>query len=300
MYLIFDMFFRGASAPTNFYLALCTAANVPSATSNTLSDLTEITAGNGYSAGGFQLSRNTTDFPTLNETDASDVVQLLIKTISWTASGGSIPASGNPARYIVLTTDEATVANRQILFAWDLGATYIATVGQVLTISALDIRSTLPSGFTNRGLKRLFDSYFRNQNTPTNFYLSLHSSAAGPGVTGTPTSSSNNLGDLYEVPAGAGYQSGGTIVNRNNTDFPTLTEDDVGNKGAIIQKTWRWVAQGATFPAAGTAARWSVLATDEAQRTSRDMVAFWDLVSDRFISSNGTIQLLAQEMRGLN
>lgn len=295
-YRIFDSFFRGAAAPTNFYVALVKSTNVPSQTTNVLSDLVELSNGSGYTSGGISLNRNSTDFPTLNETDASDIVEIIIKTISWTASGGNI----GPARYAVLTDDNGTVANREVLFWWDLGANYTASPGQVLTISALDIRTTLPVGFTNRGLKRLFDSYFRNTSTPTNFYLGLASGYAGPGVTGTPTSATNTWSDLYEIPVGDGYVIGGTIVARNATDWPTLTEDDVGFKAAIIAKDWRWVAQGGNFPAAGTAARWAILTDDNATRANRDVVSWWDLVADRVISTNGTLTLSALEMRALN
>ena len=57
--------FRGVSPPTNYYVALLTSASAPGVDTNTLSQLTEIAAGNGYTSGGYQLSRNSPDFDAL-------------------------------------------------------------------------------------------------------------------------------------------------------------------------------------------------------------------------------------------
>lgn len=100
----FDIVYRGATAPTSFKLALCTAATTPSEDINALSELTEIAAGAGYTAGGVTLNRNTTDFPTLTEDDANDKAILIIRDLAITASGGPIPLTGSGAAYAVLTT----------------------------------------------------------------------------------------------------------------------------------------------------------------------------------------------------
>src|SRR3989304_4018994 len=83
---------RGATRPTNFYLALVTSAVAPNQDINTLSQLTEITAGNGYTTGGYSLVPGATDFDVLTEDDTNDRGLLQIKDVVWTASGGSIPA----------------------------------------------------------------------------------------------------------------------------------------------------------------------------------------------------------------
>jgi hypothetical protein len=140
--LIMDDFFRNATEFTNYYVALVTSATAPTADINTLSELTQIATGNGYTDGGISLTRNGTDFDTLTENDANDRGELQIKDIVWTASGGSLPASGNGARYAVLTTDEGTVANRQILAFWDLSADRTVSVGQTLTLQNLELRFT--------------------------------------------------------------------------------------------------------------------------------------------------------------
>jgi hypothetical protein len=123
--------FRGATAPTNFYAAL--VATTPTADTNVMSDLTEMAAGNGYTSGGYQLSRNSTDFDVLTEDDANDKAFVQIKDIPWTASGGAIPASGSVPTYLVITDDNATVANREV---WCfLPVTVVSTPnGAILTV----------------------------------------------------------------------------------------------------------------------------------------------------------------------
>lgn len=138
--LINDYAFRGVALPTNYYIILFTAASAPTKDTNTVSELTQIAAGNGYTAGGFQLSKNTTDFDTNTEDDTNDWALLQIKDVTWTAAGGTIPASGSGARYVGLTTDEATVADRQIIFWWDLGADRSVASGQPFTLQDLAMR----------------------------------------------------------------------------------------------------------------------------------------------------------------
>lgn len=139
--LMFDAFFRGATPPTTFYLALVTSAAAPGPDTNTLSDLTEIAAGNGYTAGGTAVARNSTDFDTLTEDDATDMALLMVKNIVFTASGGVLPGSGAGARYAVLLTDEATVADRQVVDYWSLGSDRSVSDGQSLTIADLTTRA---------------------------------------------------------------------------------------------------------------------------------------------------------------
>lgn len=140
--LMFDGWFRGQNIPTKFYLALVTSAVAPTPDTNVFSELTEIAAGNGYTSGGQQVNRNTTDFDVLTEDDANDLVLIQLKDFSWTATGGNIPASGNGARYAVLLTDEATVANRQVVLWVDLVTDRSATVGNSILLQNLEARGT--------------------------------------------------------------------------------------------------------------------------------------------------------------
>ena len=135
---LLEAFFRsqwnGNSLPTNLYVVLLSAA--PDQDDNTMADLTEIT-GSGYTSGGFQLSRNTTDFDTLTEDDTNDKGKIYIKNVYWTASGGSIPTSGN-ATHAALTDDHATVANREVIAYWDITDSSVAD-GAILQLEDLEL-----------------------------------------------------------------------------------------------------------------------------------------------------------------
>lgn len=138
-YRLLEWSLRQENTPTNLYVALVTSATAPEADTNTLSQLTEIAAGNGYTSGGFQLTPNSTDFDVLTEDDSNDKGLIQIKDVTWTASGGAIPASGDGARYAVLTDDDGTVADREILAYWDLSSDRSVSDGQPLTLQNLEI-----------------------------------------------------------------------------------------------------------------------------------------------------------------
>ncbi len=141
-YMILASYLRGATPPTNFYVALCTSATAPTQDTNTLGELTEIAAGNGYTTGGYPLARNSTDFDVLTEDDAGDVAYIQCKDIVWTAVTGNLPASGNGARYAVITDDNATVSSRQVLAYFSLTSDRTVSVGQTLTLQNLELRLT--------------------------------------------------------------------------------------------------------------------------------------------------------------
>ena len=133
---------RGETPPTNLYVALVTSAVAPVADTNTFSQLTEIAAGNGYTSGGIQLSRNSTDFDVWTENDTDDRGELQIKDLVWTASGGNLPVSGNGARYAVLTDDNVTIGSREVYYYWDLSSDRTVSDGQSLTLQDSEIRIT--------------------------------------------------------------------------------------------------------------------------------------------------------------
>jgi hypothetical protein len=141
-YLMLLEYFRNPAEVTNLYVALFTSAGVPTVDTNVFSELTEIAAGNGYTTGGIALSRNATDFDVASEDDSGDLAKIQVRDLAWTAAGGSLPASGAGARYACLTTDEATVANRQVIAFWDLVSDRTVSVGQVLTLQDCEVRAT--------------------------------------------------------------------------------------------------------------------------------------------------------------
>ena len=131
---------RAAAAPTVFYMALFTSAVAPTADTNTKSELTEIANGNGYTTGGISLSRNSTDFDVLTEDDTNDRALVQAKDIVWTASGGTLPASGGGARYACLTDDNGTQGSREIDSFFDLSSDRSVSSGQTLTLQNCEWR----------------------------------------------------------------------------------------------------------------------------------------------------------------
>lgn len=134
--------FRNETIPTNFYVALCKANTAPTVDMNTFTELVEITAGNGYTTGGYELTPNSTDFDTWTQDQGNDYGVLEIKDVVWTASGGAIPAGSTGARYAVLLDDNGTVANRQVIQYWDLTSARTVSDGQTLTLVNTTMRLT--------------------------------------------------------------------------------------------------------------------------------------------------------------
>ena len=141
-YKVLGWAMRGETIPTNFYVALVTSNVAPTADLNTFTELTEIAAGNGYTTGGYELTPNSTDFDVWTEDDGNDLGLVEIKDIVWTASGGSLPGSGDGARYAVLLDDNGTVADREVYYYWDLTSNRTVSVGQTLTLQDTTIRIT--------------------------------------------------------------------------------------------------------------------------------------------------------------
>jgi hypothetical protein len=138
-FLILQGVFRNTGLPTNFYVALATSATTPLSTHTTFSSLTEIANGNGYTTGGFSLTKNSTDFDVLTEA-ATTLIQ--IKDVVWTATTANLPASGNGARWAVLLDDNVTIGSRQILAWWDLVSDRTVSVGQTLTLQNCELDLT--------------------------------------------------------------------------------------------------------------------------------------------------------------
>lgn len=95
----------------------------PVNTNNQKSDLTEISAGNGYTAGGSVASIS-------SSAQASGTYKLVLGDVSITAAGGSI----GPFRYAVLYDDTAT--NDELIGFWDYGSSTSLADGETFTWDA--------------------------------------------------------------------------------------------------------------------------------------------------------------------
>jgi hypothetical protein len=94
----------------------------PVATNAVKADLTEISAGNGYTAGG-----NTATV--ISSSQTSGTYKLVLgDPPSWTASGGSI----GPFRYAVLYNDTAT--NDELIGWWDYGLSLTLAAGESFAV----------------------------------------------------------------------------------------------------------------------------------------------------------------------
>lgn len=93
----------------------------PVATNSVKADLTEISAGNGYTAGGTAASIT-------SSAQTSGTYKLVLADVVFTATGGSI----GPLRYAVLYDDTAT--NKDLIGWWDYGSSITLAAGETLTV----------------------------------------------------------------------------------------------------------------------------------------------------------------------
>lgn len=92
----------------------------PSASNTVKADITEISAGNGYTAGG-------TAATTSSSAQTSGTYKLVLADVVFTAAGGSI----GPFRYVVLYDD--TASSDQLIGWWDYGSAITIGSGETFT-----------------------------------------------------------------------------------------------------------------------------------------------------------------------
>lgn len=110
---------------THAFKAFLTNATPNVATNTVKLDVTEISAGNGYTAGGAALTAVTWTEP------VAGVWMWDSDNISWTASGGSI----GPFRYVVLYDDTPTSPADPIVGFYDYGSSVTVTDGNPFTLT---------------------------------------------------------------------------------------------------------------------------------------------------------------------
>lgn len=95
----------------------------PSAANGVFADLTEIAAGNGYTAGGTAATIS-------SSAQTSGTYKLVLADVVFTASGGSFAA----ARYVVLYNDTPTSPADPLIGYWDYGSSITLATGETLTV----------------------------------------------------------------------------------------------------------------------------------------------------------------------
>lgn len=106
-----------------FKVCLTAAANAPVATNTIFANLTEIAAGNGYTAAGQAL-----DTVTLSE--SSGTAKVTIADEVFTASGGSMAAF----RYAIIYNDTQTSPADALVCWYDYGSDLTLATGETFTI----------------------------------------------------------------------------------------------------------------------------------------------------------------------
>ena len=94
----------------------------PALTNTAKANITEISAGNGYTAGGAAT--------TITKSNASGVETLFGTDVAWTASGGSLAAM----RYAVIYNDTQTIPAKPLIGYWDYGSSVTPASGQSFTV----------------------------------------------------------------------------------------------------------------------------------------------------------------------
>lgn len=104
-------------------LKVCLTNTAPAAANAVRADLTEIAAGNGYTAGGSQAVQS-------SSAQTSGTYKLVLADVTFTATGGSI----GPFRYAVLYNDTPTSPADPLIGYWDYGTALTVTNGNSFTV----------------------------------------------------------------------------------------------------------------------------------------------------------------------
>ena len=114
-----------------------TMHEAPGPITDTMADLVETPAVNGYTSGGIEVLRSGTGFLAVVEDDVAHFAGIPLQSVMWTASGGDL----GPARYAVLRDNNGTIPSSIVLAYFDLGAARTVSDTQSITLPDLELRS---------------------------------------------------------------------------------------------------------------------------------------------------------------
>ena len=104
-------------------LAIVLTDTAPDASDSVFADLTEIAAGNGYTAGGEAVTVSSSG-------QTSGTYKLVLADLTVTASGGAI----GPFRYFVLVDTTPTSPDKPLVGWWDYGSSITLADGEAITV----------------------------------------------------------------------------------------------------------------------------------------------------------------------
>lgn len=104
-------------------LKVALSNTAPAASNTVMSDITQISAGNGYTSGGTAATIS-------SSAQASGIYKLVLADVVFTASGGSI----GPFRYVILYNDTPTSPADPLIGYWDYGSSVTLAAGETFTV----------------------------------------------------------------------------------------------------------------------------------------------------------------------
>ena len=104
-------------------LKIALTNTAPTASSATMSDITQISSGNGYTSGGTQATIS-------SSAQSSGTYKLVLADVVFTAAGGSI----GPFRYAVLYNDTPTSPADPLIGYWDYGSSVTLADTETFTV----------------------------------------------------------------------------------------------------------------------------------------------------------------------
>lgn len=128
--------FEGVHNLGSHTLKLALSNTAPNQTDDVFGDITEISAGNGYTAGGATMS-------VTGSSQSGGDYTLEAADVTITANGGSI----GPFRYVVMYNDTPTSPADPLIQYWDYGSSITLADGESLVIDPTTGQAWLTGGW---------------------------------------------------------------------------------------------------------------------------------------------------------
>lgn len=135
----------------------------------------------------------------------------------------------------------------------------------------------MASFFTDKGMRHLLGLVFNNEAEPTNYYAYLINS------TGSITESLNTWSEV-SAQKSTNYATNPLTLNRDSTDFPSITEGS--GEATVGIKTMTYTASGGNMTG-----DWVIITDDNGTEASRIIIACLDLGGDQTVTTGQTLSV---------